>query len=82
MDAILEAPMDAVLEKLPLDADIKKALLAQPTPLRTIYRLMLAQESGEWPAVAELARATHLNPEEIDNAYWRALQWARQVSGT
>jgi c-di-GMP-related signal transduction protein len=81
MDAILEAPMEAVLEKLPLEADIKTVLLGRPSPLRLIFRLMLAQESGEWPAVAELARLTHLDAEEIDNSYWRAMQWARQVSG-
>ena len=81
MDAILEAPMEAVLEKLPLEADIKNVLLGHPSRLRLIYRLMLAQESGEWPAIADLAKAAHIDLVEIDNTYWRAMQWGRQVSG-
>jgi len=81
MDAILEAPMETVLEKLPLEADIKNVLLGHPSRLRLLYRLMLAQESGEWPAIGDLAKAAHLDLEEVDNTYWRAMQWARQVGG-
>ncbi len=81
MDAILEMPMSEVLEKVPLDQPIKNVILGGPSHLRTIYRLMLAQESGEWPAAAELARLLHLGKNEVADAYWQALQWAREVGG-
>jgi EAL and modified HD-GYP domain-containing signal transduction protein len=82
MDAILESPVELVLEKLPLEPVMKDALLGKPSPLRPIYRLMLAQESGEWPAVADQAKAARISVEEVDTMYWQALRWARQVSGT
>jgi EAL and modified HD-GYP domain-containing signal transduction protein len=81
MDAILEIPMSEVLAKVPLDQAIKNVILGGPSHLRTIFRLMLAQESGEWPAAAELARLLHLSNELVAEAYWQAMAWARQVSG-
>jgi c-di-GMP-related signal transduction protein len=54
MDAILEMPMSEVLDKVPLDKAIKSVILGGPSHLRTVFRLMLAQESGEWPAVLRI----------------------------
>ena len=44
-----------VLEKIPLDHATKAVLLGQPSLLRPVYQLMLAHESGEWEAAAELS---------------------------
>lgn len=80
MDAILEIPMSEVLAKVPIDRPIKAVILGQSSHLRTIYRLMLARESGEWEAVDELAKLLHLDREELGAAYWQAMQWVRQVT--
>jgi c-di-GMP-related signal transduction protein len=80
MDAILEIPMTKILEHVALDQDSKAALLGQVSPLRPFYRLMLAQESGEWQEAAELARQLNLKEAEVAESYWEAVQWARQVS--
>ena len=55
IDAMLEMPMEDVLEKIPLDHATKAVLLGQPSGLRPVFQLMLAQESGEWEASAELS---------------------------
>jgi c-di-GMP-related signal transduction protein len=81
MDAILEMPMSEVLDKVPLDKAIKSVILGGPSHLRTVFRLMLAQESGEWPAVSELTRLLHVSNDHVADAYWRAMGWAREVSG-
>lgn len=81
MDTILQMPMTQVLENVPIAQPIKDVLLGKPSPLHTVYRLMLAQESGEWPAVAELARLLNLEKDDSCESYWQALQWALEVSG-
>jgi c-di-GMP-related signal transduction protein len=80
IDAMLEIPMSEVLEKIPLDHATKAVLLGQPSVLRPVFRLMLAHESGEWEAAAELTASMQLNPEEVAGDYWQAQQWAREVS--
>jgi c-di-GMP-related signal transduction protein len=79
IDAMLEMPMAEVLERIPLDQATKAVLLGHPSVLRPVFQLMLAHESGEWDAAAELSRSLHLDPEATAGDYWQAQQWAREV---
>jgi EAL and modified HD-GYP domain-containing signal transduction protein len=80
IDAMMEMPMAEVLNKIPLDRATKTVLLGQPSELRPVFQLMLAHESGEWTAAAELSRSLRLETEEVAGLYWQAQQWAREVS--
>jgi EAL and modified HD-GYP domain-containing signal transduction protein len=80
IDAMLEMPMAEVLDKIPLDQATKAALLGQPSQLRPVFQLMLAHESGEWQAAAELSAGLHLDAEDVAGDYWQAQQWAREIS--
>ena len=79
LDAMLEMPMSEVLDRVPLDQETKAVLLGKPSPLRPVYQLMLAHESGEWDAAQRLSASLHLDCEEVAGYYWRAQQWAREV---
>ena len=80
IDSILQMPMASIIDKISIDQAIKDVILGRHSHLRTIYRLMLAQESGEWPAAAELCKLLHLSTEECAEAYWKAVQWAREIT--
>jgi EAL and modified HD-GYP domain-containing signal transduction protein len=80
IDAMMEMPMGEVLEKIPLDHATKAVLLGKPSELRPVFQLMLADESGEWTAAEYLCRSLRLEPEEVAGFYWRAQEWAREVS--
>ncbi|MGC1450359.1 MAG: hypothetical protein WA830_10005 [Candidatus Sulfotelmatobacter sp.] len=75
IDAMKEMPLVEVLDKIPLDHATKAALLGQPSRLRPAYQLMLAHESGEWKAAAELSSSLHLDSEDVAELYWQAQQW-------
>lgn len=80
MDAILEIPMARVLESVRVDHETAMVLLGGESPLRDVYQLMLAEESGDWQGVSELARQMHLSESEVAERYWEAVRWAQQVS--
>lgn len=80
IDAMLEMPMADVLDRVPLDRETKAALLGQPSLLRPVFQLMLAHESGEWEAAAQLSGSLHLDSEEVAGFYWQAQKWARDAS--
>jgi EAL and modified HD-GYP domain-containing signal transduction protein len=82
MDALLELPMAQVLERIPLDRETKAVLSGGASQLRPLYQLMLARESGEWQQAAELERQLHLNEADVAQAYWQAMQWAREMNGS
>jgi EAL and modified HD-GYP domain-containing signal transduction protein len=80
IDAMLETPMQAVLEKIPLDAATNAVLLGQPSALRPVFQLMLAHESGEWEAAAALSAGLRPDAADVAACYWQAQQWARELS--
>jgi c-di-GMP-related signal transduction protein len=65
IDAMLEMPMTEVLERVPLDHETKNVLLGKPSALRPVYQLMLAHESGEWEAAAQLSESLRLINEDV-----------------
>jgi len=73
IDAMLETPMETVLEKIPLDALTKSVLLGQASVLRPVFQLMLAQESGEWEAAAALSEGLRLDADNVAACYWHDL---------
>jgi len=79
IDAMLEMPMADVLDKISLDCETKAVLLGQPSKLRPVFQLILAHESGEWEAAAQVAEGLHLNPKEVAALHWQSQQWAREV---
>jgi c-di-GMP-related signal transduction protein len=79
LDAMLEMPMSDVLDRVPLDHETKAVLLGKASPLRPIYQLMLAHESGEWEAAEQLSTDLRLDSDEVASYYWRAQQWAREI---
>ena len=81
MDAILEISMDALLQQLPLEREIKAALGGRPSKLRPLYQLMLAQESGEWDESGILAKQLRVPDDDVAQLWWQGMQWAQQVGG-
>jgi c-di-GMP-related signal transduction protein len=80
MDAILGVTMENLLRRVPVDRDIKAALLGMPSRLLPLYKLMLAQESADWERCNELAAQLHLSETEVAYAYVRAVKWARDIA--
>jgi len=80
IDVMLETPMAEVLKKLPLDRETNAVLVGQPSPLRPVFQLILAHESGEWQSAAELSEGLHLKSEDVAAYYWQAQEWARELS--
>ena len=80
MDSIMEVQMEVLLAQVPVDKEMKSVLLGQPSKLRPLYQLMLAQESGEWEHSARLAVEVKLNNEEVSERWWQAMQWAQNVT--
>jgi len=81
MDAILEMPMDVVLEGISVDHETKDVLLGHASPLSPVYGLMLAQESGDWERVSTATTELHLPESFVAQSHWSAMQWAREMTG-
>ena len=79
MDALLDAPMDAVLAKLPLDEQVKGALLGEETELRPVYDLVKTYECGEWDGFRRHAARLKLDTQQVPSIFNESLKWANQA---
>jgi c-di-GMP-related signal transduction protein len=48
LDVLLNVPMREVLKGIPVDEEIKKALLGLPSRYRPVFEVVLDYESGTW----------------------------------
>jgi c-di-GMP-related signal transduction protein len=82
IDAILDCPMEQVLGKLPLAAEIKTTLLGDDTRLTDYLSLAKCYERGDWNAVLPLASALGLDQEKLPEIYIDALGFADALIDT
>jgi EAL and modified HD-GYP domain-containing signal transduction protein len=75
MDVILGRPLPEILEDVPLQKELKEALLGRSNAYRKIFDLVVAYERGQWPEVFLLAKDLKLQEEELPEAYAYSLDW-------
>jgi EAL and modified HD-GYP domain-containing signal transduction protein len=76
LDAILEAPMDAIVTQLPLDESVRAALLGDDNPARRLLDCVVAYERGDWQTWQALAARAGVDPPAFAPAAADALRWA------
>jgi EAL and modified HD-GYP domain-containing signal transduction protein len=72
-DALLDAPMEEVLESLPFSEEIRAALLRRDGPKGALLSTVLAYERGEFPALAGGPVAA------VGDSYRQAVEWADET---
>jgi len=81
MDAIMDLPMSAVLADLPVQQEIKDALLSQVGRFRSILEIAKNYEQGDWKQLSASAKLAHIQEEALPDLFVQALDWARQILG-
>ena len=76
LDAVLDQPMDVILDQLPLSKDIEAALRGtKDTPITIVLRAVKLYESGSWYNTTRGANKLGISYEAMADAYSHALDW-------
>lgn len=76
-DALLGLPLSDILEPLPLDSEVKRALLDRAGQLGTLLDLTVAVESSDHGGIAAAVSALPaLSAEHINRVHIEAMGWA------
>lgn len=78
MDALLRAPMDEVLSRVDLTADVKEALLHRTGPYAEWLALIEAYERADWETMIDLCETVGVPAEELPQIYIQSLSWTRE----
>lgn len=78
MDAILDEPIESVMNKLPLAKEIKDALVERQGVLADYVRLIQFYEQGLWQEASQNIEQLKLPADKVPDAYHTAVQWANE----
>ena len=82
LDVLLEVPMDRILSRLELSAEVRGALLQRDGPLGAPLQIVEQYEQANWDAARELATGSDVSDDALPNLYIDALHWAaQQING-
>ncbi|MCF6439657.1 HDOD domain-containing protein [Pseudoalteromonas luteoviolacea] len=76
LDAILDKPMDVVVERLPFPEVLRDALIGEPNTLYYILNTVKAYESGSWWAMQEACTMLNISDENLPDFHAQAVNWA------
>lgn len=79
IDAMLDMPMDKILQELPIDPLVKDALTGKPGRLHQVLSIVLHYEQGEWTGLGRLITELGVAPELVPNLYHEALIQAHDM---
>jgi EAL and modified HD-GYP domain-containing signal transduction protein len=79
LDTILSMPMSRVLAVLPIDNEMKAALMGIKIPLARALMLIRSYESGDWQQCAEIRDALGITEYVASMIYFESMQWANKV---
>jgi c-di-GMP-related signal transduction protein len=80
IDVILAVPMAQIMKSLPLDREIKAALLGNKNSLSMALDFARCHESGNWQEHKEIQETLRLSDDAASMIYVDALQWAQKAS--
>jgi EAL and modified HD-GYP domain-containing signal transduction protein len=80
IDVILAMPMSQIVSALPLDREMKAALLGQKSSLSPALDFARCRESGDWQRQEEIQHALGISCDTAWTIHVYALQWADATS--
>ena len=79
IDAILDRPLESLLQELPIPSMVKATLLGEASPLKDVYDCVLAYVAGDWASLSIQMDRLQLDEEEVPRRYREAVAWAQQA---
>jgi EAL and modified HD-GYP domain-containing signal transduction protein len=78
LDAMMDQPLPALIQKLPLSDEVKNALMRGEGQIGTVIKCVLSYEKGRWDWVKRYA--PNLDTDDILDSYINAVNIAREIA--
>jgi len=79
IDAMLNRPMNEVMEELPLSQHVKSALRGEKNMYQDIHQLISCYEKGNWQKYYEYLDKLKISDEGVAEYFLLALDWTREI---
>ena len=79
VDAILQKPMEEILDDLNIADDIKEALLGKRNVLNEMIELAKAVEYSRWDEIDKFLIKYKINQKDFNSSYVNAIVWTQEI---
>jgi EAL and modified HD-GYP domain-containing signal transduction protein len=79
IDAMLNVPMDKVVEEITFAPEIKSALLGEDCVFRHVLELVLGFERGEWDEMKKMKQLYNLDELAVPELYFDSVRTAWEI---
>ena len=74
LNHLVDAPLEEILEELPVSDVVKKALLKKEGRCGKLYELLLSYEAANWNAITSLAEELGIPNQMLTNVYFNCME--------
>lgn len=78
IDTITNLPMEEALSQMPINQDIKDALIGKENIFRDVYELITAYEVGNWNKFSAYATKMNFDETKAPELYVKCLEWSNE----
>jgi c-di-GMP-related signal transduction protein len=79
IDALIDRPMKEIVTELPIDEEIRQALLGQPNRFYDLLQLVVSYEKGFWEDLPVYAKKLNIREEDLPDMYMEAVTWSHKM---
>ena len=79
IDTLMQIPMPALLESIPIDLDMKAALVGEESHIGVALEFVRSYEAGDWNDCESLLRRMHFEHGDLSGLYIQSIAWANQI---
>ena len=79
LDSLFDQPLQQVLDSVPIDEEIKQALIQRKGVLGAIMAMVIAYEQARWDEATRIRKLLKLSEAELGQAYDEATTWAQEL---
>lgn len=80
IDEMIDKDIDYVVKTLPLNKEVKRALLGEENIYRNILELSIAYENIDKENIEKFCKKLIINEGELLELYYKSLEWGRNIS--
>jgi len=79
IDAILDQPMEKIMDKMPLSQPLTDALVEEKGDLAVFLNIAKCYERGNWEELDQFTGAFGIDAEKLPALYWEACEWGNNM---
>jgi EAL and modified HD-GYP domain-containing signal transduction protein len=79
IDSLINRPIEEILGELPMDSEVKDALMGKRNTFRDIYELIICYERGRWERLTYYSNKLKLDERRLPEIYLDSLNWSKEL---